>query len=285
MLLLLFFLCLCLVALQPFVAAETQWNYADVLNEYVAGRPEFPAQIFEPLKQFVSQNPSVLDVNCRTGISTRQLEKMGFKNVTGCFGERALIEKARELSPKDIKYVEADITKSLPFKDQQFKLVVTFNDLAFLSEGNSLKELARVMEPNGYFFAVYRGKKGGSSKNASYQILIDEFGVLPPSDTATDESTFFTTEDTLKNAGFVVIEKTTIPVTNYRTKEQMVNHTLSISPWISAKKMATKEQWGRLLKKLNASMDERLADSEKPGFIKSENVYTTWLVQKPAAKQ
>ena len=108
---------------------------------------------------------SVLDWGTGKGNVTYLLKRFGFGNVVSCdiessrdtFDENALIIKSLNLNIVPLRH-----ESNLPFDDNSFDVVVSYgvlehvpNDLA------SLKEIKRILKPNGLFFCFHLPRKLG----------------------------------------------------------------------------------------------------------------------------
>ena len=94
---------------------------------------------------------AVLEVGCGEGRVARDLRDRGFE-VTGVDIAPSLVGAAREADPRST-YVVGDAA-SLPFGDDDFALVVSYNSLIDFDDMRSaIREIARVLRPGGHFCA------------------------------------------------------------------------------------------------------------------------------------
>lgn len=94
----------------------------------------------------------VLDVGCGTAHLTNWIKQQGF-DVTGVEPSEEMLKLAKENFP-EIKIVNS-IASALPFEDDQFDLVVSFEVLRYLDKAENIKsyrEFYRVLKPGGRFF-------------------------------------------------------------------------------------------------------------------------------------
>lgn len=133
---------------------------------------------FQNLIEFadVKENQNFLEVGCGAGaVSVYCAENYPF-TVTGVDVDPEQIALARsEAGALDIQFMEADATR-LPFEDERFDIVLSFGVTHHIADWlGALKEIARVLKPNGYFLymeIVYPGvlAKIGKSFEHSYGI-------------------------------------------------------------------------------------------------------------------
>ncbi len=130
-------------------------NFGQMSEEYEAARRGYPHGVYKYLHSLVpEEGPTVLDVGCGTGISTRELIENCF-NVTGADKDAHMIRMAQNLSPK-IKYIVAPAHK-LPFDNSSFDIVAAFTAFHWFNNEESLREVRRVLKPQGVFFAALKG--------------------------------------------------------------------------------------------------------------------------------
>jgi len=102
----------------------------------------------------------LLDLGCGPGRHSIVAKSMGFE-VTACdFIGNELIDN-HKFYREDINWVQTNVT-SLPFKENSFETILCWGVLHYLDEENlqkSIKEIFRVLKPNGIFFASMRAKE------------------------------------------------------------------------------------------------------------------------------
>ncbi|MDP3975502.1 MAG: glycosyltransferase [bacterium] len=92
----------------------------------------------------------VLDIACGTGYGTQTLEQEGASKVVGIDIDKETIDYAHQYFPlKNGEYIAAD-AQSIPFKENEFDVVVSFETLEHIPDYQLfLKEARRVLKPNG----------------------------------------------------------------------------------------------------------------------------------------
>lgn len=130
---------------------------------------EWAARVMEAAK--ISKGDSVLDVGCGTGILARTIAKhitAGGKLV-GLDLNEGMLRVAAQINP-EIDY-RLGSAESLPFPDESFDAVVSqFSLMFFTDRPKALKEMMRVLKPQGHFaVAVWDSLEN----NPGYQALIN----------------------------------------------------------------------------------------------------------------
>lgn len=117
---------------------------------------EYPEAVFYYLKIFVKEEAPILDLGCRTGISTRQLVLNGFQDVQGVDPDEEMLNIAREKGIyKYIPYWRAEASL-LPFRGQFFQAITCFSSFHLFADEESLAEIRRILKPKGVLFIVQK---------------------------------------------------------------------------------------------------------------------------------
>lgn len=115
---------------------ETHW--------WFAGRKTLFKKIIQDAG--IAVHASVLDVGTGTGSNLRLLKTMGFTDVTGVDQSDDAIRFCAE---KGLGVVKKGDVGDLPFKDNHFQLVLATDIIEHVEEMPALKELFRVLSPDG----------------------------------------------------------------------------------------------------------------------------------------
>ena len=104
------------------------------------------------LKKYINKNSKVLEVGCGTGVFTEVIKKLSNNIIATDISKNMLLE-AKKRNP-DVEFKEADI-ENLPFKDQEFDLVIAINSFSYVPKKNKgIKEIQRVLKKNGKFLII-----------------------------------------------------------------------------------------------------------------------------------
>ncbi len=97
------------------------------------------------------QAKTILDLCCGTGEQLRLLEE-GEMLLTGVDLSRAMLERARQVSPKSIHYIEAD-AGSLPFPDSKYDAIIiclALHEKPATQRKAIFREARRLLKPQGH---------------------------------------------------------------------------------------------------------------------------------------
>ncbi len=131
----------------------------------------------------VKPGMKVLDLCTGTGsVAIFTINAMGEEGlVVGCDFSFGMLRKAKEKSKsKNIAWVLADVT-SLPFRDTSFDLVFCaygFYELKDKEKIDALKEISRVLVPNGYFCMMEHEEPKNPFIKFLYRIRLATMGSL-----------------------------------------------------------------------------------------------------------
>ena len=257
------------------LSKEAWTQFGPLCKYYVMGRKEKPDAVYAILKSYVSPNATILDLGSGTGISTRQLYRNGFKNIIGIDRDPMMIKEAQRANTPSclIKYIQGDIAMGLPFPDEQFDVVVASSSFHWFSNPSSIKEVERLLKPNGYYFVVggksryqQQSKKPNPLKENLSRIMGESAGVRPHAPAPA-------IADVLEEEGLKIIVDATVPYVTYYTKQEFLHHVQSQSCW----NLVKESQRSLLLKKVDAYVDTIL---DEEGRVKKEGNIAVILAQK-----
>jgi len=100
----------------------------------------------------IQQGTSVLDVACGTGETACYLAEKRGARVLGVDGSDLMIERAREKANQrnlTIEFKKGD-AHHLPFDDNTFDVVISECTMCILDKEKAIREMWRVVRPNGY---------------------------------------------------------------------------------------------------------------------------------------
>jgi len=194
---------------------------ANRYNEFRRGVPsEVIDYFYQSLKVF---NPTVLDVGCGTGISTRQMIRDGVK-LFGVDVDHKMVELARGKSSSTIHYTTAP-AKNLPFAKEQFDALTAFSAFHWFSDDDSVAEIKRVLIKKGTFFVVNKNDVGEFKDG--YKAVLKNFiaGELP------DVKKNYKPSDILFANGFDNVCERTFETKELLTISQAIKYFQTVSLW------------------------------------------------------
>lgn len=145
--------------------SEYKQSFGLVSKEYKKYRGEYNAKLFANLFSLLrvrkGESISILDLGCGVGNSTEPLFRMGMKrrssiSIVGCDIDARMIREARAGALKaklPATYVIGKAEK-LPFKREQFDLVISGAAFHWFATKTAMKEVYRVLKP-GAAYAVF----------------------------------------------------------------------------------------------------------------------------------
>lgn len=257
--------------------SRQSWSYFGPLSQYyVAGRKEKPMEAYAILKAYASDYAKILDLGCGTGISSRQLVKSGFKQVIGVDRDPLMLEKAEAANDRtcSIKYLLGNVAEELPFPDGEFDVVTAISAFHWFANSSSIREVARLLKPNGYYFIVggmsNKNKKVINPIKQQIKVIIEEILGQP----IPKKEIGNVVEKLEANGYFKVLINTTVPYQHEYTKEEYLNGIKSRSLWNFVKDSPQREM---ILKRINLYLDSLI---DQNGKIKEEGMVEVTLAQK-----
>lgn len=258
--------------------SSQEWSFFGPLcQHYVAGRREKPDSVYEILKTYVKPDAAILDLGSGTGISTRQLWRNGFKNVIGADRDALMIREAQAANQANctLKYIRADVANGLPFPNEEFDVVTAASAFHWFSNPSSIREVARILKPEGYYYVIGAREKKVLPKNTetiktNIRQILHDAGVPPrPNKHA------MSTAVALEAQGFKIIVDTVLPYAYEFTKQEYLERIQSQCSW----NLVKESQRAPILKKIDSYLDTVL---NSQGKIKQEGMLSVVLAQKPA---
>ena len=147
-------------AYKPSNPEEVKVLYDDFATTYddtlVVWEYEAPKVAAGLLKQHLPEGTSILDAGCGTGLTGTELAGVGFESVTGIDISPVSIELA-EKTGAYAALQTADLSRSLPFEDDQFDGVNCVGVLTYVPELQAaLREFVRVTKSGGVLVFTQR---------------------------------------------------------------------------------------------------------------------------------
>lgn len=147
-------------------------NFGPLAKNYDQIRFGYPNRVYETLKALLHPDAHVLDVGCGTGISTRELEPY-FHNITGFDVDEGMLSEAK-VHNDHIPYLQGDI-RSTEFANASFDLVSAFSAFHWFTDPEDIKEIYRILKPNGIFCTV--NKIDTNDLRPMFKTVLEKLGV------------------------------------------------------------------------------------------------------------
>jgi SAM-dependent methyltransferase len=122
---------------------------------------------YECAKGVIQPNAKVLEVGCGAGYGTAMLADRKDLQITGLDVDASVVESANNLYQSDNCHYMAFDGSRLPFQDEEFDAVISFQVIEHVVDDESfLKEMSRVLKPGGHAIVV--------TPNRSYRLRKDQ---------------------------------------------------------------------------------------------------------------
>lgn len=107
-------------------------------------------------EEALTPNHVILDVGCGTGKSSAYIANTYGCHVVACDANEKMIKQSRQLFEDQGLTLKSIIAKTedLPFKGDQFDLILSESVTNFTNIASSLKQYARVLKPDGHLIAI-----------------------------------------------------------------------------------------------------------------------------------
>lgn len=128
-------------------------EFGKLATQYDALRPEYPKKIISLIYEAIGvKQPTILDLGCGTGISTRQLAKnKGI--IIGVDADKQMLTTASQQARSNILYKHSRAEK-LPFENASFDAVTAFTSFHWFMNKKAINEIKRVLKPRGIICIV-----------------------------------------------------------------------------------------------------------------------------------
>jgi ubiquinone/menaquinone biosynthesis C-methylase UbiE len=193
-------------------------------HQYDAGRKGLPEFVLDYIwSRFEIQTPSLLDVGCGTGITTRQLASR-CAHVTAVDVSEPMLATARRVYDPRITYRLA-AANALPFSRGSFDIVAAFSAFHWFPQPSSIHEMQRVLRPGGMILVVNRSSVG-SFDSAAKDIMRSFAGIeIPRRKAGYDPSA------TMEAAGLLDVQVRHFTISEFYTERQAADYFQSLSAW------------------------------------------------------
>ena len=205
------------------MSTKSSGNFGALAKNYQSNRPSYPVRVIRDIYSLVENSqPTILDLGCGTGISTRQLVKRG-SAVFGCDIDEKMLASAAKNKDK-ITYVKGGAEK-LPFSSETFDLVTMFSSFHWFANKKAMREIQRVLKPGG-IICIVQPRQTSPFRHDRLEIISKVLGA--PIKTRYSKRKF---EDVLAQNNFQIIENKIYKIVNQYTLEQFLELLQSYSIW------------------------------------------------------
>ncbi len=201
-------------------------NFGNLARAYDKARPSYPQSLINYLFRHIEvKNPRILDLGCGTGISTRLLAKKTNKKVIGADIDRRMLEVARSYKTKNVLYKMAK-SERLPFGPETFDVVTAFTAFHWFANKDAVKEMLRVLKPNGLICIV--GIRVQGTPSAVLKKYISKNLKIPTPKIYYQGERFV---DILKKSGAKRVISKTINIKDHYSLKRYLLYVQSVSRW------------------------------------------------------
>ena len=134
------------------MAFEDFWN--KTFKEQAGDKPVFDDWLDKYLNILKKASTPILDLGCGKGNNALYLTEKGF-NVVACDYSKEAIKSLKKFVPK-AKTKLVDISKKLPFNNQEFEIIIADLSLHYFDSKTTMqimKEIKRILKKGGHIFA------------------------------------------------------------------------------------------------------------------------------------
>jgi SAM-dependent methyltransferase len=148
-------------------------RFDTVAANYAAGRPDYPAELYDTLAKVVGKplaGLDVVDLGAGTGIASRQLAERG-AHVTAVELSGPMIEQLAATSP-GVRPVRGSAT-AIPLRDDCADLIVSAQAWHWMDPALAVPEFRRILRPGGVFAAWWNYTQRDSAWEREQEKRID----------------------------------------------------------------------------------------------------------------
>lgn len=148
-------------------AGKPSTDSAEVMQQYDEMAPTYdatllndwgyraPAVAADLLTRYVDSKAAVLDAGCGTGLTGRELKRVGFATVTGADISQPSLDSAAQKAVY-ARLVRADLLAPLPFETDSFDAALCVGVLSYITGEGLFRELCRVVRSGGTLVLSHR---------------------------------------------------------------------------------------------------------------------------------
>ena len=153
-------------------------DFGKLADKYSSGRQRFPQQMIDFALGFTnSPHQVILDLGCGTGLVTEQFAEKGHL-VIGCDIDSRMIRYGVKQHSSNTAY-KVGRAEKIPFASETFDLTTVFSAFHWFNYCLALKEIKRVLKPDGYLVVVNKNEIDDFKKE--YRRIVGRFihGTIP----------------------------------------------------------------------------------------------------------
>jgi predicted TPR repeat methyltransferase len=148
-------------------AGKPSTDSAEVMQQYDEMAPTYdatllndwgyqaPAAAADRLARCVDLQSTILDVGCGTGLTGRELKRVGFHRLRGVDISAPSLHSAAQKRVYD-SLIRADLMQPLPFSDNSFDGAICVGVLSYISGDGLFREMCRVVRASGTLVLSHR---------------------------------------------------------------------------------------------------------------------------------
>lgn len=148
-------------------AGKPSTDSAEVMQQYDEMAPTYdatllndwgyraPAVAADLLARYVDSQATVLDVGCGTGLTGRELKRVGFTSISGADISQPSLDTAAQKGVYT-SLVRADLLKPLPFEAGSFDAALCVGVLSYITGEGLFRELCRIVRAGGILVLSHR---------------------------------------------------------------------------------------------------------------------------------
>lgn len=133
-------------------------RFDQVSESYSTSRRGVPNELLDMVRSIVgSEKRNVLDLGCGTGISARQLAKLGC-SVIGLDPSKNMIIEALEHKTPNVSYAVGG-AEGIPFDQDSFDAVTCFSSFHWFCNKTAIEQIRRVLRRSGHLILVNKHER------------------------------------------------------------------------------------------------------------------------------
>ncbi len=254
------------MASTPITKEEKGSSFGKLVDSYVKGRKAHPEGVYNLLTQYVGEDRKVLDIGCGTGLSTGPLFTR-FKDVRGIDHDPLMLQAAKQNEATKDRF-DVGSVYSLPYAEGSFGLVTMFAAYHWFCNDEATKEIARVLEKDG-FVCVVQSANVGIDRKVRTEIIESVIGYE-----MTDPRHDFEPQKVLERNGFKEVVSTGIECEYHYTIGEAIEHVQSTSAWNDVKQSGKQQEVTEALQAYLKTI------ASEDGLVHKTNVAKVFLYQK-----